>query len=467
MKSALQRFLDLFEGMKPSQNVPVSEKSNLAEWLEARVHTWMTQIADEMFGNGNLNRNERKAISGAIGAALDAYHQFILDNAPQLLQRRPWDDAPTEDTSAVSESTPAPSALRASPPNAALPNLGEEGSEFVEAGQEAMFVPLMERAVRKDGTIPVKIIQPGWGSSGYYPAEVLERDGPKIFRKGTKMYWNHQTATEEAERPEGDLNHLAAELVSDARYQANGPAGAGLYADAKVFEKYKSPVDDLAPHIGVSIRAFGKATHGTVEGREGSIIQELTKARSVDFVTAPGAGGQILSLFEAARGADKKTTFVSVENTVKENSSMDEKELQGLKESVATLQTNLGAVQDENARLREGLAVRDAKDLVRKTLAGYELPEPTKARLLESLPKFVTLKDGALDVEAFNDKIKEAIKAEVQYLTQVGGLGTIKSLGESADESSEPENVEEALAESFAALGLDDGAAKQAAKGRK
>jgi ribosomal protein L11 len=450
-KNTLQQFLSLFEGWKPSDDVPLSEKSNLAEWLEARVHTWMTQIADDMFGNGNVNRNERKVISGAVGAALDAYHQFIVENAPQLLQRRPWEDAPAEDTSAVSEST------------------GDDGAELVESGSGSMFVPLMERAVRSDGTIPVKIIQPGWGSSGYYPAEVLERDGPKIFTKGTKMYWNHQTATEEAERPEGDLNHLAAELVSDARYQANGPAGAGLYADAKVFEKYKAPIDDLAPHIGVSIRAYGKASQGTIEGREGPIVQELTKRRSIDFVTAPGAGGQILSLFEAARGADKKTTTTTASvdhKPVKENSTMDEKDLQALKESVATLQTNLGAVQDENARLKEGLAMRDAKDLVRNALAGYELPEPTKARLLESLPKLVTLKDGALDVETFNGKIKEAIKAEVQYLTQVGGLGKIKSLGESADDEESEAEPEGTLEEAFVDLGLSEKGAKIAAAGR-
>lgn len=447
-KSPMQKFLDLFEGWKPNNDVPLKEKSNLAEWLESRVHLWMTQMADDMFGNGNVSRTEHKVISGAIGAALDAYHQFIVENAPQLLQRRPWEDAPVDDTSAVSEST-------------------DDGDELVESGSGSMFVPLMERAVRNDGTIPVKIIQPGWGSSGYYPAEVLERDGPKIFKKGTKMYWNHQTATEEAERPEGDLNHLAAELVSDARYQANGPAGGGLYADAKVFEKYKPAVDDLAGHIGVSIRAFGKATQGEMEGREGVIIQELTKARSVDFVTAPGAGGQILSLFEAARGADKKTTTtVSVEKKpVKESNSMDEKELQAMKESITTLQTNLGEVKDENARLKEGMAVRDAKDLVSTALAGYELPEPTKARLMESLPKLVTLKDGALDVEVFNGKVSEAIKAEVKYLTQVGGLGKIHGLGESVDDEPGEGETAGTLEEAFADLGLSEAGAKIAAAG--
>jgi hypothetical protein len=303
----------------------------------------------------------------------------------------------------------------------------------------------------------VKIIQPGWGSSGYYPAEVLERDGPKIFTKGTKMYWNHQTPQQEAERPEGDLNNLAAELVTDARYQANGAAGAGLYADAKVFEAYKSHVDDLAPHIGVSIRAMGKVQHGVAEGREGAIISELTNKKSVDFVTAPGAGGQILSLFEAARTvrADKKTTTTeSVEqNNFEEARNMEKKEFEALQESVATLQTTVSTVTDENARLKEALALMGAKDVVNAALANLPLPDVTKARLLESLPRTAPMKDGVLDVETFKTKITEAVKVEVDYLTKAAGLGTIRGLGESSsgddaefDEAKQQGELEAALA---------------------
>ena len=163
------------------------------------------------------------------------------------------------------------------------------------------FHKLTEKALRRDGTAPIKLIAPGWGSSGYYPAEVLERDGPTLFRAGTKMYWDHPTVSEEMERPEGSLRNLAAVLISDARWDGQGVEGPGLYADAKIFEGYQSAVNEMAPHIGVSIRASGRATQGEAEGRRGPIIQALTAAASVDFVTEPGAGGRILQLFEAAR----------------------------------------------------------------------------------------------------------------------------------------------------------------------
>lgn len=447
-----------------NSELPFQEKSNLAEWLESRLHLALTNFADDMFGSGTVTRNERKILSAAIGAALDAYHNLLVEQAPQLFERRPWEDALEDNSSDVQETlTPT------SPPAPLLKERGVDEVEFTESGTSSMFVPLMEKAVRKDGTIPIKIIQPGWGSSGYYEPEVLERDGPKIFPKGTKMFWNHQTPAEEAERPEGDLNNLAAELISDARYQANGVAGSGLYADAKVFENYKSAVDDLAKHIGVSIRAYGKAVHGEKEGREGAIIQELTKGKSIDFVTAPGAGGQILSLFEAARivHADKKkTTSESV--ALNEEVRMDEKEFKALQESVTTLQTNLSAVTDDNARLKETLALRDAKDTVREALHGLDLPDVTKARLLESLPKSAPMKDGVLDVEAFKTLISETVKNEVSYLTKAAGLGKIRGLGEAETPDEEDEGeVDEALAEAFSDLGLSEAGAKIAAIGRR
>jgi len=68
-KTLLQQLASLVESWKGNGgDVPVQEKSNLAEWLESRLHMMLTNIADDMFGNGNVTREERKILSGAIGA---------------------------------------------------------------------------------------------------------------------------------------------------------------------------------------------------------------------------------------------------------------------------------------------------------------------------------------------------------------------------------------------------------------
>ena len=356
-----------------------------------------------------------------------------------------------------------------------------ETIDLQEAGDGSLFMPLVEKAVRRDGSIPIKIIQPGWGSSGYYPAEVLERDGPKIFTKGMHMYWNHPTQSEEAERPERSLNDLAGVLLSDARWDANGSKGPGLYADAKVFENYRSAVDDMAEHIGVSIRAMGKAQQGTLEGRRGPLITELTAGRSTDFVTAPGAGGEIITLFEAARkvrtdqdpDAGTDPAPAATDSVATTESNMEEAmEMKELQEAVTTLQTQNASLTANNARMAERLAMREARDLVQEALSGLQLPQTTKTRLLQTLPAQFVMKEGELDQAAFKALVNEAVKTEVKYLTDTLGLGNIKGLGEAAsdgeeDGEGEPENVEEALAESFAAIGLSESAAKIAAQGRK
>lgn len=147
---------------------------------------------------------------------------------------------------------------------------------------------------------------------------------------------------------------------------------------------------------------------------------------------------------------------------------MDDKDLQALRESVATLQTNLGAVTDENARLKEGLAIRDAKDLASAVLAKFALPEVTRTRLLESLPKLATIKEGALDREATKTRIEQAVQAELKYLTEAAGLGNIYGLGEGGDLENDATNADgqDQLEAAFASIGLSESGAKIAANGR-
>lgn len=149
------------------------------------------------------------------------------------------------------------------------------------------------------------IISAGWGSSGYYSREMLERDGPAIFGAGTHMYLNHPTEQEEFERPERDVKDLAARIDTTPRMIGND-----LIAEIVIFPIWQPVIDSLAEDIGLSIRAFGEMEHGEAEGREGPIITRLTEGRSVDFVTQAGRGGKIGALIESVRVKERLSSDV-------------------------------------------------------------------------------------------------------------------------------------------------------------
>lgn len=424
----------------------LNEASTLGTYVYAGIHTDMVMRMDSLLSNDRLSFDEHASALEAVEMAVATFRAILSQSQPQIFERAPWD-----------------SATDATPPTmqeGANPKSGEE--------LHGDACDLVEAAVRRDGTIPIKIIQPGWGSSGYYPADVLERDGARIFQRGTHMYWDHPSQREEAERPERELDDLAAVLVSDARWDANGPKGAGLYADAKVMEHYQGKVNELAEHIGVSIRAFGTAKQGEAEGKSGPIITALTAGRSVDFVTAAGAGGEIITMFESARKARAVKESTSNSGVTNQSLQEDAMDLKDLQEANATLQMQLDEQKAANARALEALMLREAKDVVVAALGTIDLPAVTKTRLAESLAKSAPVKEGQLDKEAFEAKITEAVKAEVKYLQEAAGLGQIRGMGGASnnDEPGEETNVEEALVGAFQSMGLSEAAAKRAAQGR-
>jgi len=144
----------------------------------------------------------------------------------------------------------------------------------------------------------VKIIEGDrWGSSGYYPATVLKSDGPKVFTEGTQMYLNHPSYSDEWDQPERKVQDIIGVLSSDATYDE---ATKALYAEATVFSHYAAMVQEIAPHVGMSIRAYATADEGEMDGQYGDIITGFIKAESVDLVTRAGAGGAIVGVIESA-----------------------------------------------------------------------------------------------------------------------------------------------------------------------
>jgi hypothetical protein len=345
---------------------------------------------------------------------------------------------------------------------------------LTEAALDEDFVALNEGAVRSDGTATIKLITPGHGSSGYYPKEVLERDGPKVFLEGTKMYADHPTAAEEAGRPERSIRDLAAVLTTAGRWQDMGPDGPGLYAEAKVYEAWRKPLDEMAADTGVSIRALGRARMGEVDGRKGPIVESIVSVKSVDFVTDAGRGGRIVPLAEAARNRTPQgRSPISGSKPAKEVhmplSAEEQAMIATLQESVTTLTGQVQNLATQNTRLVEAAALSEAGTYAAQLLAGVNLPQMVKDRVAQAVQSQATLKEGALDREAFRALVEATAKTEANYLASVTGYGHVRLPGGDldlfeADKVPTATEAEASLTEAFQALGMTAEAAKIAAK---
>lgn len=161
-----------------------------------------------------------------------------------------------------------------------------------------------------------------WGSSAFYPREVIERDGPSVFSVGTPVYFDHPGRTERSDRPERSVRDLAGKIASIPVYEADNPEGEGLYAEVQAYSWAGPIMAEMADDVGMSIRAEATASTGTRMGRRGPVVESLTKGISVDVVTKAGAGGKLLSLIESAHD-NPEIEVVTAEVEIDETAASD------------------------------------------------------------------------------------------------------------------------------------------------
>lgn len=262
------------------------------------------------------------------------------------------------------------------------------------------------------------------GSSGYYPADTLLRDGPKLFVKGTPMYLDHQTAEERENRPFGSVSTYAGELSENAYYD-----GDGLYAEVEVWEHHIPMIKALKDKIGISIRAKARTEPGIINGRRVPIVKEIVLARSADFVVKAGAGGKLIDILESA--VDESTDSENLEGTDNVEELL-EALTNGLKTIQDSVDTRLTAIEEslkpveeekktEDEVVESAVDVESTKALAKSGLSDasidrvVELHAATKkplAELIESEKAY--LKVNAADVEEAGRVIDDGGDAEVQ-----------------------------------------------------
>lgn len=154
----------------------------------------------------------------------------------------------------------------------------------------------------KGSRMEITLITPGWGSSGYYSAEVLQKAAEaKVFPARTQQHIDH-----DSDGGVGSVANLAAALNEDARWdpdyvdEETGQKGR-LVAESRVFSHKREMLAEMKDVIGTSIAAAAEVSFGEAEGRSGRIIEALlpSKTNRVDFVTVAGRGGRIEEVLEA------------------------------------------------------------------------------------------------------------------------------------------------------------------------
>ena len=276
--------------------------------------------------------------------------------------------------------------------------------------------------------LDVALIRPGGGNkrdNHYYPRDVIERDSG-VFA-GVKMY-------ETDHRPDEKSTRTWVSTVKEiVGYTDDGaPIGRVSVHDRNFAERLMAlSADDLLEKMECSILAAGTARKGKVDGRAGHIVEAITSAESVDWVTRAGAGGRALSLAESHHGGEsmeeERTDAIEEQETDPAGSPVEEP----LEE--VTLQEQQPADDAGEPEEPPAPAMLDPEK-VREVVDASSLPDVSKAKLSEA---------SYADEEA----VAEAVQAELAYIKEVTGSGKPFAQGGGTAPERRPRTAQEANAD--------------------
>lgn len=139
----------------------------------------------------------------------------------------------------------------------------------------------------------------------------------------------------------------------------------------KLLEAWDKGMSDL---FGFSIDAVGATRPGRADGKKIMVAKDIRQVNSVDLIISPGAGGAIINLIEAKRTDD---------------------------------------MEDDEEFLTPAE--------VRRYVEAAKLPAPAASRIIDA---------HADDEEVTEEKLREAVKKERDYLAKFTESGTVQGLGD-------------------------------------
>lgn len=266
------------------------------------------------------------------------------------------------------------------------------------------------------GRYRIRIIAPGRGSTGMYTAPNLAESAP-LFVPGTHMFFDHQTMTEDWERPERSVRDLAGVFESGAEIMPDG----SLEADIKVYPSVNGIIRERWADIGVSINGWSVDEIGP-----DGVVPVLAGIQSVDFVTRAGAKGAVLEVLESdgrwrvknpPTPSNPTNTNVQEEQAVKPEDickAVSEAMAAAMPAAIKEAAAMLAADQEKKvveAKKDEAPAV-DPYEAAAKVAEAQDLPSQARARVMEAV------KHGA--------GVDDAIEAERAYIKAIAPAPVVR-----------------------------------------
>jgi DNA-directed RNA polymerase subunit RPC12/RpoP len=292
----------------------------------------------------------------------------------------------------------------------------KELQEFNLCESESGAAIALEEA---NGADPLKlrvaVIEPGWGNlrdRHFYPAEMLKRDA-HVF-EGVKMYTTDHRPEEKSVRTE-----VSQVLKCPVGFTETGApiALVGVFDDAFASSIRNRAALGTLDSLHCSILARGTTKTGEIGGKKANVVEAITSARSLDWITQAGAGGRALTLSESASTGGE--TMTDEKEKAKETET---KETEVKETTLAEGEKDKGKPEAPKPEAPQPLAETE----VEQALAETKLPEAFKK----------ALKVGQYESA---DALKAAIEEAVAGVKNLTGSGQV--FGQGGTHTAEPKRM--------------------------
>ncbi len=407
--------LSVLESVQHRQTV---EARNVGAWIESRLHLNLTQIGDDLYGDGRLTRDERITLSSAIGDGLQAWTARVEADAPQLFTRDLW-------------AYPEPAADEAEEARRA----SEQSAEDTRA---ALGTAVVDAHGGEDIWTWIRDFDPERSLVWFH---VSSNDAQNLYQQGYEL-------------GSDGVASLTGERVEVTARTVYSPVGGDSPDDGDTAEE----------SAGAESYSTSDVTDGAPPTAPNPPTEQEPGMSGTETGTPPvQAGTATVVDTPPANTTTEATGSAAVNEAVL-------RAMEALTTQVTALTARADRADQENQRLRNQQTARES---INAALAADTVPADLRAQIAPRVTAAVMAnvpvgESGAVDTAALATAIQAAITAESTYAAQLlerAGIGRVQGLGETVQPQS-ADDFQKEMAETFEVLGLSPKAAEIAAKGR-